>query len=319
MPVMQGKVVVMDPQPLNTLLGSFDGTTIGGLDGGPMNTFLYNPGTAPTGTESNPGIPITSHHVQLSYGDFDRFTSTTGPGAAPPTLLHNPFIGPNPIAKIDPNVPAGSAPPISIDYLGHHTTGSFLFDTGAVTSFISTDLAAALHVRYSPHPVDPLVPELETFDPAHPELAGTKILTQFSLPIQGLGGSQTLAGFFLDDLILHTIEGGADDLNANNFRYLHTPVYVNDISLVDPLTHSPLTLDGVFGMNFLIASAALDADLNITDARLGPFRWITFDEPNGILGLDLMPVSVPEQGSLTLAGCGLALLSAYAWRRRRAG
>ena len=71
MPVLQGKVAVLDPKPIDSLAN--------------MNTYLYNPGTpynAKTATD-NPGIPTTSLHVKLSYGSFSNFVtiSPTGAGA----------------------------------------------------------------------------------------------------------------------------------------------------------------------------------------------------------------------------------------------
>ena len=318
MPVMMGKTVVMDPKPLNNTspdpnLFSF------------MNTYIYNQGTPfnPATADTNPGIPATSHHVQLSYGDFGRFTSTSPDGSSPPTLGHNPFIGPNPVDQLNPLGTAQPAsggtppPPISLDFNGNHAQGSFLLDTGAAVSFISTSIASSLHVRYSPT-ADPLTPQLETFNPAHPELPGTPIADQFSLQLLGLGGQVNVAGFYLDDLILHTLEGSALDLDPNNIKFLHAPVFVQDIAVQDPLTSQTLTLDGVFGMNFLVASGLLvinGFDFDILKASAGPFGWVTFDEPNGILGLDLIPA--PEPGSIGLAATAGLLLAAYAWRNRR--
>src|SRR5689334_2201373 len=97
MPVMQGKVMVMDPKPVD------------GLD--LMNTYLYDPNTPfnPSTADSDPGIPPTSYHVQLNYVDFSRFTFTDPEGAPGPTLMGNPMFGPNPISQIDSSVPAGNS------------------------------------------------------------------------------------------------------------------------------------------------------------------------------------------------------------------
>ena len=68
---------------------------------------------------------------------------STPAGAEAVALAHNPFIGPNPVALIDGDVPAGSTPGITITGNGLEATGSFLFDTGAAFSFIShTPIAA---------------------------------------------------------------------------------------------------------------------------------------------------------------------------------
>lgn len=298
MPVMMGKTVVIDPKPLNDL-SDF------------LHTFIYEPGTpfVPELANEDPGIPSTSHQVKLSYGDFERFTETTPPGAEPPLLNHNPFIGPNPLLQLQDNPPVDNTPPVEVAFSGLRVSGSFLFDTGAAASFISTGLAAAVNVRYS----DELGgdPQLEIFDPENPELPGTVIENQFLASIQGIGGVVTLAGFYLDEMLLYTLQGSLDPNDPNNIRYVGAPMLVGDITVLDPVTLDSLTLDGVFGMNFLVASIALD----FGDARESAFNWITFDEPTGILGLDL--VEVPEPSSIAMALCGLIALAGYAWRRRQ--
>jgi hypothetical protein len=294
MPVMMNKTVVMDPKPVNDLSDL-------------MHTFIYDQGTPfnPAAVDTNPGIPTTSHHVKLSYGDFGRFTETTPLGAEGPAVNHNPFIGPNPLLVLEANPPVDNTPPVSITFGGLETSGSFLLDTGAAVSFISSHLARSLHVRYSDAAL------LEVFDPNDPDAPGTPIANQFQVPIQGIGGDVTLSGFFLDSLLLHTMEGSPDPNDPNNIRYLGAPVLVHDITVLDPLTDESLTLDGIFGTNFLIASIALD----LGDARESPFQWITFDEPNGVLGLDL-GITVPEPSTYAMAGTGLLVLLGCGWRKR---
>ena len=303
MPTMLGKVVVMDPKPINDLS---DFT---------MYTYLYEPNTPynPNAALTNPGIPSTSHHVQLSYGDFSRFTQTTPDGSAGPNLAHNPMIGPDPTATAGAAV-GDNSPPISVNFLGHHAEGTFLLDTGASASFISSALAEQLHVRYVPGSEGSINPRLETFDPLNPGAAGTEIGNQFQFSVQGIGGTGTVSGFFLDDMILHTLEGGLLDSDPNNIRFVGAPVAVLDVTVENPLDPlDTLTLDGIFGMNFMIASAMVD----LSEVSAGPFSWVTFDEPNGILGLDL--IAVPEPSSLVTAGLGLVALVGYRWRRRRSG
>lgn len=280
MPVMQGKVVVMDPRPLDTFLDT-------------MRTYLYDQGTPfQSATEdSNPGIPLTNRHVQLSYGSFDRFTQLTPTGAPGPTLAHNPFIGPNPVAAIDPTVPAGDAPGVKISLGGQSTTGSFLLDTGAAASTISQQMAANLNVRYVEGTFGTDSPVLEIFDPANPESPGTVLQDQFSLTLGGIGGTSSVAGFYLDSLLLRTTEGNAgDDNDPDHIRYLNAPVLVGDITVVDPITSQSLTLDGIFGMNFMVANAFVSLTLplpTIDNLTPGAFNWIVFDEAQGMLGLDL--------------------------------
>jgi hypothetical protein len=303
MPALVGKVMVVDPKPLDKFIET------GFAEGGPISTYIYNPDEpfhAAT-ADTNPGIPATTHHVELSYGDFDRFTTITPDGSPGPTLAHNPFIGPNPVAQLDVNPQVADNPPgVSIDYKGLHSGGSFLFDSGAAASFISTKLAGDLGVQYKDG----------TFGSDDPVLEGVPLDEQFDLIIGGIGGTVTASGFFLDHLVLHTAEGGPADDDPNNIRFVHAPVLVADISLLDPDTQQTLTIDGVFGMNFLVASLFLDG-FSFGDIGLGSFNWITFDEPNGVLGLSPKGAPVPEPGSLALAGAALAMFAAYAWRRRR--
>lgn len=311
MPVMMGKTVVMDPKPLHQQDPGFPFPL-------PMQTYIYEQGTPfnPATADTNPGIPQTSHQVQLSYGDFGRFTQTIPGSAQGPSINHNPFIGPNPLLTLDPNPPVDNTPPVSISFQGHNANGSFLLDTGAVASFISTDLAAQLNVRYAEGTFGTGAPVLEIFDPAHPELPGTAIANQFALPIGGLGGSGVTAGFFLDSLTLQTLQGGPVLTDPDNMHYVGAPVLVNNIELEDPITGDTLTLDGIFGMNFLVASAMLSADLSIGDTAFGPYGWVTYDEPHGLLGLDL--ITIPEPSSLALAALAGVSLVAYRFRRRTA-
>jgi hypothetical protein len=268
MPAMQGKVVVMDPKPLDTFLDL-------------MRTYVYDPGTPFDAgqAESNPGIPATNRHVQLHYASFERFTQTTPVGAEGPTLASNPFIGPDPVAALNPGAPPDTTPGVTIKLGAKQATGSFLFDTGSAASFVSTDLAARLNVRYRPGTRGTSTPQLEVFDPGNPSVLGTLLPNQFQLTISGIGGDQLAAGFFLDSLSVPTMEG--DPLN-----FITAPVLVVDISVQDPVTLETLTLDGVFGMNFLVASAFVIEDpFSIGPLRTGPFEWVVFDAPNGRLGV----------------------------------
>ncbi len=290
MPIMAGKVVVMDPRPPENIEL--------------MNTFIYDPGTPYTGNVAAPGIPTTNHHVELSYGDFDRFTVVTPTGAEGPALSHNPFIGPNPITLIDPSLPADDTPGITVAFEGASTEGSFLLDTGAQMSMISTSLADQLNVRYVAGTEGTDYPQLELFDPLNPGAPGTPIEDQFQATIGGIGGVMIVAGFNLDSLLVPTMEG-------DGFNYLHAPVLVSDITVKDPLTDDTLTLDGIFGMNFMVASA----NVSVTEIRAGAFNWIVFDEPNGILGLDLK--GVPEPGTFVLLAFGASIFLLRRIVRRR--
>jgi autotransporter-associated beta strand protein len=270
-PLMQGKVVVMDPRPVNSLLDT-------------IRTYVYNPNTPfNSATEdSNPGIPTTSRHVKLSYADFARFTSTTPQGATGPTLAANPFIGPNPLLQLEPNPPQDNTPGVKVSYNGRSATGSWLLDTGAAASMISETQAQLLGITYDP----------ATEGSDNPTLLGVPLDEQFTLTIGGIGGTKKVAGFFLDSLLLRTEEGNAaDDDDPNHFRFLKAPVLVTDITVEDPDTHQLITLDGIFGVNYLVASAKItevEGSFPSFDAvSTSPFSWAVFDQPNGRLGLEL--------------------------------
>lgn len=302
MPVMVGKTAVIDPT-VNINEFVF------------QQSYVYPQGTPfnPSMVDTNPGIPTTSHHVKLSFGDFSQFTHTEG--GEGPTLAHNPLIGPDPIAQLDGDVSVDDSPPVGMSFGGLHATGTMLYDTGAVASFLSAGVAASFNVRYSTEVGPDGQPLLETFDPQSGEGTLIPLADQFTLPIAGIDGQPAeLAGFYLDELVLHTVEGSLDDADPNNLRYLRAPVLVlhQDFVLTDPNDPTrTVTLDGILGSNFFLATASLDLE----EASASPYRWVTFDEPNGMLGLDL--AFVPEPSSCALAALALMALAGYGWRRRR--
>ena len=271
-PLMRNKVVVMDPKPVNTFLDT-------------MRTYVYEPGTPfrPATADSDPGIPATSHHVRLSYGNFDRFTTVTPAEATPfgPTLGDNPFIGPNPVRQLMQNPPPDDTPGIRIEHNSMFSEGSWLLDTGAAASIISRAQAAAVGVTYVEG----------TYNTDNPVLAGVPEDEQFTLTIGGIGGTAKIAGFFLDSMLMRTQEGNAADPNdPNHFKFIGAPVLVGDITLKDPQTQQELTLDGIFGMNFLVASAFVSEGAEgefpfIGNLTYGRFDWLVYDDQNGVLGL----------------------------------
>jgi hypothetical protein len=209
---------------------------------------------------TDPRIPKTDRHVQLSYGQFKRFTKLDPANADWPTLADNPFIGPSPTGG-NKNVA-----PIIVAYNGKQTTASFLLDTGAAASMISSKLAEKLGITQQ-----------------NGKLVGPPASEQFSFTIGGIGGQKKSPGLYLDSLTLPTREG-------DPLVYKKAPVIVSDIEVEDPATHQKLTLDGVLGMNYFVASA------NVEEAGLLPdinhltacaYDWVTIDEPDGILGLKL--------------------------------
>jgi autotransporter-associated beta strand protein len=287
-PLMPGKVIVLDPKPVNTFLDT-------------MRTYVYNPGTPfnPAHADDAPGIPQTKLHVKLSLADFSRFTTLTPDGAPGPTSASNPFIGPDPTLALSPgrkHTTADNVPGITATYNGLQSTGSWLLDTGAAASIISKVQAAKLGVTYDP----------STVGTDNPVLEGVPLGDQFQLTIGGLGGTSKIAGFFLDSLLVRTQEGNpADDNDPNHLRFTRAPVLVSDITVKDPKNNQTLTLDGVFGMNYLVASAFVSEGAagefpTIDNLTFGRFDWVVFDQANATLGLE--PSSVSNQGQLTWLG-----------------
>ena len=207
MPVFAGKTVVMDARPVNQVVGTIE-------------TSVYN------SVPNNPNVPLTHRHIQTGYTSFARFTRTfarDGFGnetpldteTLGPALAHNPFVGPNPLGGLDGNTP-NMAPGITTTYNSVSSTGSWLYDTGAVTSIISEHQAAAHGVGYLPDDGNPLTP---------PVLVGVPLSQQFFLTIGGVGGFTQKAGFFLDSLLIPTTEGDPDDLeDPMHLRYVQAPV-----------------------------------------------------------------------------------------------
>ena len=280
MPLLEDKVVVIDPTPVDM----FDALES-------MRTYIYDPGTpfntAAAGTD--PGIPATTHQIQLSYGDFSRFTTVSPANAEPPTLAHNPFIGPDPVSQLDANPPTDNTPPVTIEFDGARTSGSFLLDTAAGATFISQEMAGDLNIRYRPGSFGTGSPRLETFDPENPGRPGVTLADQFTMTIAGIGGDVFLSGFYLDSMLLRTLQGdAANDSDPHHLNFEHSPVLVNDVRLMDPASGQVLTFDGIFGMNNLSASATVTDDGGfpiLTDLSAGNFEWVVFDEAAGLLGV----------------------------------
>ena len=249
MPVMVGKVVVMDAKDVNAATDK-------------IRTSVFDPRH-----DRAADVPRTRRHVRLSSANFAPYTTTEPPAAAGPDLAANPFIGPSPLAPVK----GDRTPPVVVVHKGRQSAGSWLLDTGAATSMISRRQAAAVGVTY--------VPGTEVTDA--PQLAGVPADRQFTLTVGGIGGTKKAVGFYLDRLTLRTTEG-------RSITYLHAPVLVADITAADARSGTSVTLDGVFGMNFLVASAKLsDGALpDIEHITPGPYRWIVFDQPKGLLGLD---------------------------------
>ena len=249
MPAMAGKIVVIDARPVNT----FSDT---------LRVQLIDP------RSEKVSLPVTHRSVAMSYADFTAFTIIDPAGATRPISTANPFIG------CAPSLPAGTTPErdITLTHNGKSSRAGWLLDTGAAASMISRRQALALGVRYKLAPDGSELTELE----------GVPKARQFTLTIGGVGGQKTAAGFYVDEMRVPTAEG--DDL-----IYKPAPVLVVDITVVNPTTKQTITLDGVFGMNFLVASAEVTGGLIPDLGKMveGPYDWIVIDHTKGVLSLAL--------------------------------
>lgn len=255
MPAMKGRVVVLDPRPVDSL-------------GATMLAHVLDPRL------DRSRIPKVDRTVVLSRASFKRFTRTEPAGAEGPTMGDNPFVGPNPVAAQDKSAkPQADVPRIVATMNGKTTQGSWLLDTGAAASMISVEQAKALGITYAEG--------TEGTDAA--KLVGVPEDQQFTFTIGGIGGQKKSAGFFLDTLTLPTRE-------HDPVVYKKAPVLVSDITVVDPATNEQLTLDGVLGMNYFVASANIKQSglmPDISQITAGPYEAVVFDEPASTLGLKL--------------------------------
>jgi hypothetical protein len=150
---------------------------------------------------------------------------------------------------------------------------------------------------------------------------GSLVPNQFTVTIGGIAGTTTIAGFYLDSLLVRTIEGDPlVDSDPNHLRFAPAPVYVHDIELMDPVTMDTFTFDGIFGTNYLFGSGDLSA-LSGFDVpfRPGPFEWLVldFDSSPPTLGL-ILPPAVPLHVAVPVGAAGLiALLGIRLLRKSR--
>lgn len=205
-------------------------------------------------------IPKADATIQLSYVDYDRFTQLEPAGAPGIATGANPMIGP------DPFNPKDGTKPVTMTHGNRTATLSMLLDTGAAASMISSAKARDLGIQVNDDG----------------QLTNVPANRRFELPIGGIGGSKNAQGFFVDVVDLPISAG-------EPIRYRKAPVLVNDIVVTDEKTHESFTLDGVFGMNFLVASASVSTGLgaDIDDIHDGAFDYIVVDNAGKTLGLTL--------------------------------
>ena len=284
MPSMVGRKVVIDPRPTDNFLTLVDADPNNDNYDAFVRAYSYDAAKR-LGTPGDvndplldPGVPTANVSVSLSYADFARYTDLQPPSADPPTQSYNPFLGPNPLAGPQP----GDGPAPLLRRGNRQSRGSWLLDTGAAASFISRARAADLNVAYSPNPAhglgsdDPWLVDATTLQP---------LPNQFQLAISGISGEVLLlAGFYADSLTVFTDQGNpANAGDPRHLRYVGAPVLVYDVTLQNPDDPDDvLTLDGIFGMNYLVASADIDVTQfppAIDRPRATPFDAIVFDEP----------------------------------------
>jgi len=139
-----------------------------------------------------------------------------------------------------------------LQHHGHLSKGTWLFDTGGTISLISTRQARALGITEGQSPA-------------------------FTLPVGGVGNMTTIPGYQIDRLVVPT-------LNDRNLVFTNVRLGVHDITYRDEDTQAERTLDGIFGSNFLCASAKMEGLLP-GDIRQTLIDKVVIDMPEGILGL----------------------------------
>jgi hypothetical protein len=310
-PVMAGRVSMINPKLAEV---SFDQLTPANT----IHTHLYDPAVP---AESGPGILAADVRVELSLKSFARFTETTPVGATGPTLAENPFIGPDPLAALEGVTPPPTTPPgVTLRLGGSQVTGTFLLDTGSQISSISSAMALGLGVRYQTTS-DP------GYDPGSPATLvfasdGSLVPDQFTVDVSGIGGTETIAGFYADALLVRSLEGDPqDDADPHHLNFVEAPLFVQDIELMDPVTHDTFTFDGIFGTNYLFGSGDLSALSGFpVPFREGPFEWLVLDLASTTPTLGVIfpaAVQVPIPPALHLVAAALlGLLGARLARAR---
>jgi len=141
---------------------------------------------------------------------------------------------------------------LTLLHQGRQSQGTWLLDTGGTISLISTRQARLLGITESQTPA-------------------------FTLPVGGVGSMTTIPGYQFDRLIVPT----TDD---RNLVFTNVRLGVHDITYVDEETQTKRTLDGIFGSNFLCASAKMEGLLP-GDINQTLIDRVVIDMPAATLGL----------------------------------
>lgn len=268
MPAMMNLVAVLDVRPEM-------------LRPGRVRTYLLDP------RKDRDSIPKTDRHVMMSYASSARFGRIEPPGAPPPAGAEVPFVGLSPYAVVNGSTNAkADVPQVVVTLNGRQSAGSWLFDTGAFVSVLSSQQARNLGVAYTKG----------TEGSDSPKLDGVPADDQFIHAISGVGGERRAAGFFLDALILPTREG-------DPIIYKKAPVLVHDFTVVAPGSRQEsVTIDGILAMNYFVGSYHVEGDAwhNIDS----PYEFVVFEAAAGTLGLRFKSEAA-KSGKAEKPGVGL--------------
>jgi hypothetical protein len=95
-----------------------------------------------------------------------------------------------------------------------------------------------------------------------------------------------IPGYEIDQLAVPTSSG-------SHLVYTKARIGVHDIEYFDEATGKPAILDGVFGSNFLCASAKMEGLLP-SDIGKTTFNYIVLDLQKGMIGFNLADASKPS-------------------------
>jgi hypothetical protein len=143
---------------------------------------------------------------------------------------------------------------IVISRMGKNSKGNWLLDTGATVSLISTNQARKLGL------ID--------------ANGNSMVEPDFLIPVGGIGKMTWIQGFEIDKLTVPTSSG-------YNLVFQNARLGVQDIKYFDEDKGEHVVIDGVFGSNFLCASAKMEGLLP-SDISETMFDNIVLDMQNGI-------------------------------------
>ncbi len=209
------------------------------LNSGATNSLDYF--AADIKKENDPKIPKVDFKVSLR---LKKFTNPEDPCN----------IAPFPVSAGNPVIDR-----VAASYQGRHSEGTWLLDTGATVSFVSTRQARKLGL----------------LDENGQPLAKVA----FTVPVGGIGQMTIINGFEIDKLIIPATGG-------YNLVFKNARIGVQDIEYFDVEKKEYVVIDGVFGSNFLCASAKMEGLLP-SEVGQTPFDNIVIDLRENTLGFDV--------------------------------